>query len=379
MKIFNIAYYNVLRNFRDRKSISLTLFFPVLLILILGTALNNVYGPKTIDRINVAYVNEDRGEMSKQFDTFLKISSIQKWLKVTRVNSYDKGMKLIKDKKDETLIYIKANYSKEISLGEKANIEVYQNQINELHVAAVKSIVDSFINGANTMETVAKMGAVNQSYIDSENIKDMPITTNGNIPRAIDYYAVTMLAMTLMYGTLFASYAMAEDKAENTYIRIKASPIKPYINYMGKTLGTFVTLALEAAILILFTNIVYHVNWGTNMPMILLLSGLFAIFATALGIFAYSIFNNSRKAAALLNIITVFFTFVSGGYAKIGNAGSAFDKLASFVPNKMFHTAMFNTIYGGSISQTQTCIVGLIGITVVLFIIASVFGRRAFN
>ena len=73
MKIINIAYYSILRNFRDKRSISLTLLFPVLLILILGTALNSAYSPRNMDKISVAYVNMDNGAISKRFDAFLNI------------------------------------------------------------------------------------------------------------------------------------------------------------------------------------------------------------------------------------------------------------------------------------------------------------------
>lgn len=383
MKIFSIAYYTIVKNFRDRKSISLTLFFPILLILILGTALNSAYSPRTLDKINVAYVNVDNAAISKQFDAFLNKNNIKALLNITKSETYESGIKLMTDSKVQILIYIKSNFSEDISKGKKAVIEVYESKSKGLSASVVKSIVESFVNGSNTMEAVYKMGtgagANNQRFIESKSITDLPITTKGNIPRAIDYYAVTMLAMTLMYGTLFASYAMAEDKLEKTYIRIKSSPIKAYINYLGKTLGTIVTLMLEVIILIIFTKYAYHVNWGSNIPLILFLASLFSIFVTGLGIMAYAVTNNARIAGTLLNVLTVSLTFVSGGYSKINASGSMFDKLVFFAPNKMFQTAMFNTIYGGSINQTQTCIIGLIVATMIVFLIAVSFGRRVLD
>ena len=48
----------------------------------------------------------------------------------------------------------------------------------------------------------------------------------------MDYYAITMLALTLMYGALYGSFGMAEDIEEKTVIRIKSSPTKEYENYI---------------------------------------------------------------------------------------------------------------------------------------------------
>lgn len=379
MKILNIAYYTILRNLRDKRSLALTLLFPIFLILILGSALSKIYSPGTISKITTAYINEDRGEMGKQFENFLNRKEIKDLLEIKKVASYDDGIKLIKANNAEELIYIPSDYSSNVAVGKKSEIKVYQNINDPVDSSIIRNIIDSFTNGANTMVAIYKMGSIAKGYSSGDMIKDMPMSENGNVPRAIDYYAVTMIGMTLMYGTLYASFGMAEDKYTNTYIRIKSSPTRDYENFIGKTLGTIATLVLEVLIIIGFTKFVYHVNWGTNIPMVIFLSVLFSIFATGLGIFAYSVTNSTTRASALLNILALCLTFVSGGYAKIPYTGSTFDKIVSFVPNKMFQTSVFNTIYGGPVSETHTCIIGLIGITIVLFAISSTVGRRTLN
>jgi ABC-2 type transport system permease protein len=381
MKILNIAYYTILRNFRDKRSTSLTLLFPILLILILGSALSKLYEPDNLSKISAIYVNEDRGQMSAQFDKFLQIKDVKNLVEVTQENDYDKGISLVKNKKASTMIYIPRDYTAKIMSGKKGDIKVYLDKEDLQTTAIITNLLGGFTSEGNTILAISHMGAALASnpQKDVSVIKDMPMTKEGNIPRAIDYYAVTMLAMTLMYGTLFASFSMAEDKDVKTYIRIKSSPTRDFENYIGKTLGTITTLMLEVIILIAFTKLVYHVNWGTNIPEIIGLGFLFSCFATGLGIFAYAITNNAMRSSAVLNVLTFCLTFVGGGYAKIKDTGSAFDKIAFFAPNKMFQTAVFNTIYGGPISETQSCIIGIVGITVVLFIIASTVGRKVLN
>lgn len=379
MKVLTIAYYTIKRNFRDRKSISLTLLFPIMLILILGTALNSAYSPKKISKINVAYKSEDPGAFSNNFMAFLKSKDIKGLLQIKDVKTYDAGIKLVNAKDASALIYIPKNYSEDVYNDKKAFVQVYQSEDNALNSTIVKNIVDSFINGAKTIGVLNKMGVSNPSYGVYKNIVDKPITTTGTIPRAIDYYAVTMLALTLMYGALYGSFGMAEDKTEKTYIRIKSSPTKPYINYIGKTLGAIVTLILQMVILVLFTKYAFHANWGPNMGMIFFLGTLFSVFAVSLGIMAYAVTNDAMRASGIINILVVFFTFISGGYAKLNADGTWFEKFSYISPNKLFQTATFNNIYGGAGSQTQLCILALIGLTVIMFIIASVAGRRSFN
>lgn len=379
MKILTIAYYTIIKNFRDKRSISLTLLFPIMLILILGTALNSVYSPVKLSNIQVAYLNEDKGEASRQFDVFLQSDNIKKLLSVTKVNTYEEGMDQIKNNKTGSFIYIDGNYTRDARLDKKSIIKVYQSNGSSLNASIVKNIVDSYSNGANTIMTLNKMGYQTFNYNTYKNIDEKTITTNGTMPRAIDYYAVTMLALTLMYGALYASFGMAEDRTEKTYIRIKSAPIKSYVNYLGKTLGTIVTLILQAILLILFTKYAFHVNWGSNLPMIIILSALMSILVTSLGIMAYAITNNAMRASGIINILVVFFTFISGGYAKINAAGTWFETFSYISPNKVFQTAVFNTVYNGQAGQTELCIAAMIGLAAVMFLISTVLGRREFN
>lgn len=378
MKILNIAYYTLIRNFRDGKSIALTLLFPIMLILILGTALSNFYSPAKISLTNVAYFNEDKGQISKAFDAIIYSNKVGELLKIKTVNSYEAGLKLVKDNQVTSLIYIKKDFSSAISAGKTANIEVYQGKADLLGSSIVKNIVDSFVNGTNTIQALYRMGSP-PSLSQSESIKEISIQTSGKTPRAIDYYAVTMLAMTLMYGALYGSFGMAEDINEKTIIRIKGSPTKPFDNYLGKIIGIIATLVLQAILLILFTKFVYHANWGSNLFMVFILSVIFSIFTVALGIMCYSVTNSASKASGLLNVLIVFFTFIGGGYAKINAEGTLFNTLTYISPNKIFQTAMFNIVYGGKQNQTQTCIIVLFVVTAIMIIISSIAGRRHAN
>jgi ABC-2 type transport system permease protein len=75
-------------------------------------------------------------------------------------------------------------------------------------------------------------------------------------------------------------------------------------------------------------------------------------------------------------------TFLAGGYARIEAGSSGFAKTMYISPNYLAQTAMFNTIYGQSITSniqllsTQGCIGILWIIIILMFTAASVSGRR---
>lgn len=65
MTILNIAYYTLLRNIRDVKSMLNMILMPIVLILILGNALSSAFQVQSIGKTAVAYVDNDNADMIK--------------------------------------------------------------------------------------------------------------------------------------------------------------------------------------------------------------------------------------------------------------------------------------------------------------------------
>lgn len=373
LNILNIAYYTMLRGVRDVKSLGYMLLMPIILILILGSALSSTFEPDTIGAIKVAYLNNDKGLPSRYFDSFLEIDEIKKMLEIQKVTSYDEGVKLIKDSKVRAaaFIMIDEGYSKSLEKGEKAKIHVYSSKYDSLKSSIVRTLIDSFISYASSGEAAYKMGAGINTMVHSQNIKDLTESVTGKAPRAMDYYAVTMLVMVFMYGALFALHGIAEDYTEPIGLRIRSAPIKPYHNFVGKTIGYLLTVFWQGVVLILFTKFAYKANWGDNIATILIICLTFSIFTTALGIMVFILVRNRMAASGLMNTIVPIFTFLAGGYAKF-DAGA----ISYISPNFLAQTAMFNTIYGGPPVQTYSLIGGLWGLILIMFMVSSIAGRR---
>lgn len=381
MNILHVAYYTVLRNLRDRKSMAMMLLMPIITILILGSALSSTYAVSDVGKTPVAYLNKDRGEGSKYFDEFLKNDEIEKMLSVKEVQTLEEGKNLISNNKVNGLIVINEDYSDLLSAGNKGTIEVYTGK-KGFRVSFIQNIIDSFINGANTVTAVQSLGSTNVNYTREDNIEEMPITTEGKVPRAIDYYAITMLVMILMYGAQYGCHGMGEDYMEENGKRIRVTPIKPYEHFIGKTIGTVFTIECQAIVLIFFTKFVYKANFGPNIPAIIFISFTLATFSTGLGAMLTMVTGDRSKASSILSLAIPVLTFISGGYAKIEAGNSLFSKIMYISPNYLAQSAMFNSIYGEPVtsniqllSSTQ-CIMLLWILTAIAFLAASVFGRR---
>ncbi|WDC83461.1 ABC transporter permease [Caloramator sp. mosi_1] len=93
-------------------------------------------------------------------------------------------------------------------------------------------------------------------------------------------------------------------------------------------------LFVDSIIIIIITKFFYEVNWGSNYLILAVIILLTCILALSMGITVYMLVNNFKVADALLNILVIYFTFISGGYVRIiDSSGTILEKLQYTSPN----------------------------------------------
>lgn len=376
MKALYIAYYTIIRNIRDYMNLSLMLALPIVLIFILGSALSGSFKIENIDPVRVILINEDEGKLSVAFEDFLNSKDIKEVMSIEKADAFDKAMDRVEKGEAAALIHMERSFTGNIVSGGKGEIKVYNSDLSTFKTSIVQNVVDGFIQSANVEYAYAKMGSNGNHIYFSDNIKEEALDIDGKIPRALDYYAVAMLVMTMMYGTMYGCSAMSEEQFYKTQIRLKSAPVAPYQIYIGKVAGTILTLMLDGVIIILFTKYVYSVDWGNNILLILFACLSLSVMSAGLGIASFMLIGDENKAQALLSILVPVFTFLGGGYIPIQYMSSIMEKLSFVSPNHLTQKIMLNIIFGGAPLQTNNYLSILWIISFILFAISALKGRR---
>ncbi len=376
MNILNIAYYSIIRNFRDKKTLGLMMLLPLLSTLILGSALGGSFNVSSIDKTTICYLNQDKGWAGEAFHQFINSEDVKSFIELREISNYEDGVDFLKTRDASSMVIIESDFSQKLNLGEKADIKVYNSQYSNYRASIVKSLMDSFANVSNSMVAISELGGSNFAHIENSNIEEISISATGKKPRAIDYYAVTMLVMSIMFGTIYGAYTIAEDEILRTEIRLKSAPLRSYQLFLGRLLGAIVTLVLQILIMIGFTKFVYKANWGNNMPFILFTCFSAIVMVVGIGIMTYSILKDGNKASNILSLSVSFLTFLGGGYFPVN--GSKMEELASYLsPNYMIQRVLFNNIYGGNSIETKNYLIAIWCIAIISFLASSLIGRRS--
>ena len=375
-RMFAVFICTLRKNVRDRSSMLEMLLLPIVVILILGNALSSVFSYQEVEPTPIAYLNLDQGQIRGYFDEFIHSDDLKDLVTVKAVTSMEEGLKELDTDNVVALVSIDSNFSQRVLNGREAAVEITKNPENSIRVSVVENVVQSFINTANLTQVMISMGKTDiPVYGEGSMIVDRAVAASDIMPGAMDYYAVTMLVMMIMYGTMYSAFGMGESYIEAVGSRIRSTPIKPAEHYSGLVLGNVVTVYAQVLVLIAFTKYVYGVNWGSSMPVILLITFVLTWVAIGLGAMIVMLTRNNSLTAGILTLLIPVMTFIAGGYFKISFPG-IMSAIRYISPNYLAQTAIFNTIYGGPTEQTVLTVCGLVFFAAVTFTVAMVAQRR---
>lgn len=369
MEILTIVKYRLIQSIRDIQSLISMLLIPIFLILILGNALKNNedFTARTIDKVNLLYVNNDSAKDAEAFENFITLDKLSDIIQVEKINDVKEGMKLVENRKYDALVVYDESAT--------GKIELIGSEYNQLGVSIVKGIIETYSSSANAMEALAKIQSRNFTIEQNNNFQDEAVSISGKKPSAIDYYAITMLVMIVMYGSIYANFAIDKSYYKAVGARFRSTPLKLSRIFIGEAIGVVITIMVQVLILLLISNFAFGVNFGSSIPTIILSAFSLSVLSTMLGIFAVMATKKGLLGLALLNIIVPIFTFLSGGFVKV-NFGGVVGFLSKLTPNYLASNAMFKSIYGGATKEIFLSILGLWIISALLFLGASIIGRR---
>lgn len=348
MNTWTIIYYTFLRNMRDYKVMAALTVFPIVLMLIIGSALDGEFSPMKVEAAKAGYLSEDKGAVSEQFAAYLQSDEIRGVLQVQEISKLEDGLRMVQSKEIDSLIHIPAHASEGIAAGDASLIHVYGSG----GYSAVKPVVEGFVRMSNTSQATAKLGTQIQPAPYTSSIQDMPILTAGLIPRGIDYYAVATLFQCLLIGGVLGVLSMTRDTASYTSQRTVIAPVKRYELLIGKIAGNALTLFSTTVAVFLISKYAFQANWNGNTALILIVLFLFSVISVSIGILLFQLTNSLVITVLLMTGLMMIFTLASGGFSH--KVSPLLEAIGWFTPSFHAQQTIFQSIYGGDSSIVRS-------------------------
>lgn len=369
---------------RNRTSLILLLVMPVAMIALLGYALDPMLHAesKGIEPFPVLYLNNDQGEIGRNFDQYLRGEAGRYFLLVAP-ESADVEAELLAKNLDEAII-LPAALSESVNSGVKVKIQHVSSGENAVHDQVVRSALEGFaqmVSDRAAMTRVAAGQGVGQADVDQIQqaliswlgaglIKNQQITEPSSASRldSFQYFSAGMLIFFLLTSGIGLGVRIVDERAEGTFSRIRSFPVTSGQYLLGKALGTATLGLSQATAVIAFTTLVFHVNWGQNFLGLEMVALLVVLASSGLAAICSSWLNSSKALSTALMAVYWTTAFVSGAFVPM----PSFTSIAKFTVNKwafasisgMMNAETWNTLLPGFLVLTMISLaLWLLGVT----------------
>ena len=280
-------------------------------------AFSNIENNEKLDIIDIAIVKNEELENNESIrQAFQDLSDEKNENRLFNIQytTIEEAQRLLED--EEITGYM--------ILEDTPKIIVKENGINE---TILKYVTEEIIQTASVISNVSEKeigkeianGNYNinyeKIYSDIENQEaNIENISNSNLSYTmIEFY--TLIAMTCLYGGILGMVAINQNlpNMSGNGKRVSIAPTSKGKVVLSSLLASYVTQIIGVAILFIYTVVVLKVDYGDNLPLIILLGGVGSLAGLSLGLMIGTVLkvNDTAKTGIIISV-TMLGCFLSG-------------------------------------------------------------------
>lgn len=306
--------------FRNKALIFWTFAFPIILGTLFYLAFSNIENSEKLDIIDIAIIDNEEFQNNKiVVETFKTLGNSDRSEQLFNIKYTDlqDAQELLNDSKITGYILMENNNTNVVIMQNGINetilkyvveeIEQTNKIINDLSSDKIEEMQDNYqMDYQKIYEYVANLINANDSYVKDISSKRLSYTM-------IEFY--TLIAMTCLYGGILGMTLINQNMANmsSTGARIQISPIHKGKLILSSVLASYLTQLIGLFILFIYTIFILHVDYGSNLILIILLALAGSLAGLTLGIsIATLIKANENVKTGIVLSITMLGCFLSG-------------------------------------------------------------------
>ena len=297
---------------RNKGLLFWTFAFPILLGILFNMAFKDIENKEAFDVIDIAIVENAYFENDLVFKESFKTLSNDDSNKIFDVTYTDleNAKKLLEEEKITGYLTLTGT-GVNITVTSSGTEETILRYVTE-EIESEKEIIYSFLTSEkeeennNFEEEISKIMANTDAKINNISNKNLGYTM-------IEYY--TLIAMAALYGGTISMNATNYKLANMNPVgkRTAISPVSKRKMILGSLLASYIVQLIGLSLLFIFTIFVMKVDYGNNLPLVILLGLVGSLAGLSLGIMISSLFKtNENNKDGILISVTMLWCFLSG-------------------------------------------------------------------
>ena len=337
-RIYSVARKEVIHILRDRQTLLMTLFFPVVELVMLGYAIDT-----NVRRIPTVVMDQARNQESRAL--LQKFENSDDFLFVGEVHSDKELTDWIVRGKARVGIKIPENYSRRLESGQTAQFQVLVD-------GTVSSVAGQAISTANAIalrDSLERVAGPNSASVQALAVESRPrVLFNPDLHSASFFVPGLMVVMCQLTAVTLSANAIVREKEKGTLEQLFMTPIRPIELILGKLSPYVVLTFLEFCMLALLGRVVFGVPMNGPFTTLLALTVPFVLAMLGWGLLV-SARAETRDAAMQTAMGSVLpCIFLSGYVFPLDSMPAPFWHVAQVIPTTWLIDAARGVILRGA-------------------------------
>jgi ABC-2 type transport system permease protein len=404
-KIFLIGIKDLKLMFRDPAALVLMLLAPFVLTIGLGFVTGRLGNSSSsgISNIRVLLVNQDQAQLGNALVQMFQSTDLNDLVDPVVMDDFASAQAQVDKNQASAAILVPAGFTSSIipAGGETSTnttvipLRLYANPTDPTSVGVIKTLLADFLNRVETARVSgqvsieqmlssgiiqhAQAGSVGaelsqQLSISSQNTPTIPIQVQTGNVNSLKVDTLALLApgmamMFLMYTVTYGGRSLLTERNQGTLPRLLVSPTSSTQVLGGKVFGIFLTGLAQMLILILGTTLLFKLQWGDPLAVLVLITAAVAA-ATGWGLLLASIAKSTGQISSIGSALMLIFGLLGGSFFSLANLPAWAQSLAHISPNAWGMDGFTTLALGNGLSAILTPVLALLAMAVLLFTIA---------
>jgi ABC-2 type transport system permease protein len=420
-RVLAIAFKDLRSTWRNVPALMMMLAAPLALSALLGFAFGGGNGGFSIAATKVAVVNLDKApaasstaapaqtSVGQTVAGIMKSKDLRDILKVTSKPTVAAARKSVDDGEDAVAVIIPADLSQAIfgtSTTTKSAVELYQNPTQTVGAAITQSVVGQSLlafNGAraaavaaaslaqsagNGAQTGALTQKAAQTFIhQSESgtggltvAQRPPALAGGKKSKDVGVTGLVLAGMMvffMFFGASNVARTILDEERAGTLPRLFTTPTSRQLILGGKFTSTFLTVLVQAIVLVVAGRLFFSIQWGALSAVSLLILVAAAV-AASLGLMVISLVRTPAQAGAIGAGVYLVLALLGGNFSGTAQSGTTYATMQRLTPNGWLLVGWNSTLRGGGVGDILLPLLVPLAFAVVFFAVAVLRFRRRF-
>lgn len=427
--MFNLIIKDIKNILYDRKTLAVILFMPIILMSILGGALQGIFSEdstssgvftadvaivkeynyeeeyvkaqaklKDFEALGLTLSQEDLEKANPEkifFEDFLG-DAVKESIHYTLVERAA-GEKLLEDNAISALIilpknYIFNSYMNMVSPGRNVvTIETIKNTENQFQADMVDMIMSGYVGQMSSIvaQKMVLMGQLNSSKLgasaqegyqlmETKPSQQLKITskevTGEDAINSFQYYAVAIMTMFLLYAASIGGKALIEEKNEYTLQRLEVAGKLIKDIAISNFFRIIAIAILQTLIMIIFSFLVLKVEWGDTLTVaVAMLCSSFAVGSMGVFVSVITLVSDRYYIASVFEFgIVNLMALVGGSFIPVELLPNALQKINFIAINGSAIKIYMNGMGFRPMSESLQYILILLGMGLFFIICATI-------